>query len=852
MVMMIPHRLRKLHFVACLHICLAIGLSLWPFEQPIVNADTTRDLQHAVHRLNIWLGPSDDAQSWRKFLSLNSLETQAARGVQANVGQLVDILNRFSAISPESDAPPFKDVRIALQAQIQQLSRATAGNLLDEIPLARRNYRQISITQLQQRRDKAVYDLRMLKQFYKSHLYSRERAEVYYDLKLDDLIDYLEGLQFELPPDVSVGKLNDQMSAVRKKLDDLESQRDQLPEVEGVPITPPQSDALNQEIERLNTEFNEIQQLRDEVRQQDSARQRQRVQVWRELLNFTRGFVEVAKRRSDYFFKSSYHSYSKFALLYFYGTDDNLEADYNKVLDSLEQELPKLAQSNDRNACLQVTDAAGWLEATELAPDLLTAIHARYSWPNVKISVSNSFVNRMGGQSVQQTLPVDEQLFGHLIRGIAQSDSRLTIDFMDDPNQAKVSLRLTGSIDALSHTQSGPVTAYTGAIGIYEGRQNIAMNVGGLTTEEPYVAATISSELYGVSSQLKFVQNAASTMYQRDRQRNESESARRLEERITNEFGDQVDDALSRAIERFKIALVEAVEWGDYIPEFHLYSTTDRIIAVGHKSLFELSDAGRVSNLAGTFVDQAPEVNADVTIQLHESLLGNYIDPYFVNQTFSNDQLAELIESLTGEKPEGLATDQEAGDQPWSITFANVRPIQLEFENNALAVTVTGRRFTQGDSKIQAGLKFRVPFKIKVKQNTLKLVRDGDATIDYLEPEKKTAKLVAFRSLLETKLNSAGKKQDDGQTKKSPLLEGADLSQNLIPVKQLKQLKQFQQRKQLNDSLEFAKKMRLVEFRMVNGWLCAGWNYVPEGDLIIWPSNTPAIWTELLDTDLGQ
>ena len=184
--------------------------------------------------------------------------------------------------------------------------------------------------------------------------------------------------------------------------------------------------------------------------------------------------------------------------------------------------------------------------------------------------------------------------------------------------------------------------------------------------------------------------------------------------------------------------------------------------------------------------------------------------------------------------PEGLATDEEAGDEPWSITFARVRPIQFEFDNNAFAVTVTGRRFTQGDSRIQAGLKIRVPFKIKNKQGKLILVRDGDATIDYVDPDKKTAKLVAFKSLLETKLNSAGKKKDDGKPKKAALREGVELPDNLVPMEQVEQLKE----------IPIAKAMRLAELRMINGWLYAGWNYVPEGDYLMRPTDTPAIWYE--------
>ena len=239
--MNLPFRFRRRFRSAVLTILFFVS----PILVGIVHADSSRDLQHAVHRLNIWLGPSAKAEDWRRFLNLNSLESQAAHGAQADVGQLTEILDRFSAEEKSLDAPPFNDVRIALQAQIHQLSQTISEDLSDEILQARRSYAQISIEQLQQRRDKAVDDLRRLREFYKRHLYSRARAEVYYDLKLDELIVFLEQIRFELPPEISVGKLNDRLSALKKNMDDLELQRDQLPEIEEIPSDQPQADELS-------------------------------------------------------------------------------------------------------------------------------------------------------------------------------------------------------------------------------------------------------------------------------------------------------------------------------------------------------------------------------------------------------------------------------------------------------------------------------------------------------------------------------------------------------------------------------------------------------------------------------
>ena len=146
----------------------------------------------------------------------------------------------------------------------------------------------------------------------------------------------------------------------------------------------------------------------------------------------------------------------------------------------------------------------------------------------------------------------------------------------------------------------------------------------------------------------------------------------------------------------------------------------------------------------------------------------------FAGKTFSNEELRSEAQDRFGiEIPESNPSEGSADDgeeeseaeEPlsFSITFDRVRPIQLEFKDDQLAVIVTGRKFTQGTRAIRAGLRFRVNFRIVRQGGTLKLFRFGDTEIEYSDPEKKNAKLVAFRSLLEKRLNETSE-VDEGVT----------------------------------------------------------------------------------------
>ena len=150
-------------------------------------------------------------------------------------------------------------------------------------------------------------------------------------------------------------------------------------------------------------------------------------------------------------------------------------------------------------------------------------------------------------------------------------------------------------------------------------------------------------------------------------------------------------------------------------------------------------------------------------------------------------------------------------------TFGRVRPVQLEFKDNQLAVIVTGRRFAQGARAIRAGLRFRLTFRIVRQGGSLRLFRVGETEIEYTEPDKKDAKLVAFRSLLEKRLNEA-----------TEVDEGVELPANLIP-------------KAMAKGGTIAEGLILNTLRMEGGWLYLGWNrsYGFASDLAaIWDEGT--------------
>ena len=817
-------------------------------DASVTTPNTTARLQTTVHRLNAWLRGKKEADAWRRYLLLNVLDTQSALGERADVGALYAIASRFSQGNKELEQPAFEDVKIAIDEHIKHLSQIQPVDLMTASSLARSQYNRISIASMSRQRDLAKSDLESLKQHYRDTLPSRQRAMLFYDLELDDAIEFLEGIEFELAPEISVGKVNsmiddieDQLDKVINKIDALpvtpepddEDEEEVKPSDDIVPLvvgpTPDDDDETLEELERdqkvLKDRVAVLKKQKTEIQKKDRPRQSRRIKTFRRLQEFEKNFVELSKSQTDPYFASATLSLEQFVRTYFFGTEDNLQEQYLVKLGELETELPMLQGVDSRDASGRVGELLNWLESTNQASSLVTAIRAQYSLPNIYIAVSGKLLNRLAAQDVIQDQPIRENFGGRLIRGRGTIRTGVSIELIDDPNQVHANIHLLGSINSNTFIEQGKLQVYTAANGSLEARRDLFANIGGLFASDAKVAATIRTMFSGTSSKLKIVNNIAAKKFAEVKAKGEAATSDSAEEQLESEFVEQTDQAVDQGQQALSRAQEVIANNAQLAPEIYLRSTASQIVVVGKKS--SIATLGATS-----FPSQSP-VPTDVGVRIHESLLSNYLDRTFSGKTFTDKQLAAEFAELTGgDIPPALEGDPDSDeDESFSITFSNIRPIQFEFEDNGFGVSISGRRFSQGDRKINAGLRIRLRFRIKQVDGKLKFVREGKPEIDYVG-EKKDARAVAFRSFLLGRLNP---KEGAEET-------SVDLPNNLLPIDQVEAL---------GDS-DIAKQMQLVQCRSENGWLYLGWNHQPANANFSFSVDLPAIWTDATIFQMGE
>jgi len=168
-------------------------------------------------------------------------------------------------------------------------------------------------------------------------------------------------------------------------------------------------------------------------------------------------------------------------------------------------------------------------------------------------------------------------------------------------------------------------------------------------------------------------------------------------------------------------------------------------------------------------------------------------------------------------------------DRPFAIRFEDGRPVQVEFDNQEIGITVFGKEFRQGRNSYTDALSIKVRARIIQHDGQLKLSRSTKAEAKFTyEPLEGKSMDVTFRSFLQDNLDKA---IGDIETPE----EAFPLPDDLLLV--LDYIEDETIRQQL-------KRMKLVECSADNGWLTLGWNY-SDSDNISNSSYTPAIWTDL-------
>ncbi len=738
-------------------------LAQFLFSQSSIASDSAFRLQMAVQRLNAWMGASENSSRWRQTLLLNHLETLAAKGDRADVAQLKMVHERFISGLPGLEHPAFVDVRESIERHLDLLTRAQNFSIEQYLASIETRFAAPTLAQIEASRRDSLYFLELFQSQY-----------------LPNDVDGMRGMLFD--------ELELALTIERIKRVDIQA------------LLPNASLTAEQETARLAT----------------------RREAIRPLVEDNDRFKSKTVTIQDIYFNSAQTSLDHFVRILINATDVKLKDVVEAQAKNLRDSYPRLGLPGERMASARIAAILGAMETTLQHGELIAAIRRKHSFPNAEVEIDSSLLKGRAGQPDSRSQPVSEVILGRQINGVAYTNTRAEIELLEDPNQIAASIHLLGMLQSDTYTRQGPVTAFAGSNGQFDGRRNLFANIGGFYASEPYVALNLQSYFKNVDCRLPVVQKVAAKQYLRDKVQSEGIGAARAEARMHTEFRDRTDEVLADSRKKLSDQFGTINQYRSLIPNVFAYTRPDRVVAVAQK---------HDSIHFGANTTPTPKnIPSEVRVRVHESMVVNYVDPLIVGRNMTNGEIAEMIEQATGEKLEGL---QESADpeENWSITFSQVQPFQFELENNRAKIGIIGDRFTQADRTIRTRLLISMVFRVIMYKGSYYLVRDGKIAVDALDKERLDARGVAFKTFLDKKLNQKNvpdKKPDPNLEPKEEVTGNIDQAQdeivtakvggfalppNLIPVERLR----------TPQIAEIARQLQLVEMRIDQGWLYSSW-----------------------------
>jgi hypothetical protein len=353
-----------------------------------------------------------------------------------------------------------------------------------------------------------------------------------------------------------------------------------------------------------------------------------------------------------------------------------------EVLQSIEQYEVTGTNSDAR----RVAEARLWLSLST-DPELQRlsqVIEAHYRNANFRLAVTDELINRLIPEREPEQQPVRDIVLGNLVHGQSTTNSRVAFRTVPDPHRLMLALEVTGEIDSLTQSTSGPATFYNQSQSTYTARKLVEVGPWGMRLQPAEVRANNSTRLRGLRTDLDaipilglLVQDVARSHHRQKKDAIRHEIERKVAMKAKQRIDEEADRRLNRLTERLHQRVIEPLEALELDPALVSARTTDRRI------IMRLRLAGQ-TQLGGHTPRPRARSDSLASLQLHESAMNNMLQKLDLDgKRFTLAALQQRVADRL-ERPE-MFDPAEARDDV-EIAFAPENAIRVSCDDGQLEI----------------------------------------------------------------------------------------------------------------------------------------------------------------------
>lgn len=480
--------------------------------------------------------------------------------------------------------------------------------------------------------------------------------------------------------------------------------------------------------------------------------------------------------------RKALRSYSDLAAI---AADPKAAERYAGAVEELSKHLESYGQTRATSDLLGISHSLVLLKRMRQADATVKAVGAQFQRPNLYASVSQRFVNAALSENIERTQAISDNILGTSIEGTATLKGKTSVYIVPGEEAAKIEIVLMGNIYSENSGRNGPVSIYSTANTTIQAHKLLCMTSDGMCDSPARAAASTCSTIHDICARCGLIEKMAWKQADATKPKAEVVAAGKAAARVQEQVDSQSATQLVELNQQYQEKFIAPMTRRDLLTDSLKFTSQQGVLNV---SAIQAKDG----QIAAPDVPPAPNGALDVSLRLHETIVGNVSETILGGMTLTDERLVQIIrDELKAEVPEELQITPEK--DPWSITFAREAPVRATFSGGLVRIAIRGRRFSRGDQAINELAEISATYKVEPTATGSKLVRQGDVEVQFVGRDKLGAQQIAFRTFLRRKF--------DAMFKPEFVSDGL----------------------QLKGRLEKAGKLQLSEVQSEAGWISLGW-----------------------------
>ncbi|MFN7878322.1 MAG: hypothetical protein ACK5PB_23600 [Pirellula sp.] len=427
-----------------------------------------------------------------------------------------------------------------------------------------------------------------------------------------------------------------------------------------------------------------------------------------------------------------------------------VSSDPTVSLPYLKDRIAKLAASmsevdlkEDIDARREAAQTLEYLAQANQAQTLVQMVQSSYSRPNVRVLLSNEFVQRQFSRPVSEYNPVCEIILGTNITGDSFINGSVAPQLLDNPSNANMRLTMLGDFNSDNVGFNRGVQIKTTGFANVVACETVSLTPSGLSAMSDTVAdAQLTTQINSIYAKSKLITKIAKKKAAQQKPLADSIAEGRMEYKIRNQFHQKLSDQLAESNQKLDSTDLSTLQRVGLAKPSRTSWSSSQYLSL----LWKVQDG---SQLAAPVSCPLDVPLTGLTVQIHESVVGNLFDPIFGGRVLKSEE-AGLYASQFGELGKKIKRDNE---EPWSVTMDSFYPVELKLDDNLITIRVRLNKLEKGDQALKQPALIQATYRPVLEDGALQLKREGEVKIEFYGKQDRGVRAVSLRSFLKTKFS---------------------------------------------------------------------------------------------------